>query len=431
MEECLWWQDTDTSGSSQFQIRLLSFLAKSAPLWPDSTFLSQLESWVKNLEDDNAWRALKAQGSIWWYYTSRLRKEVTWWSNHDEWHRAAYLLYGAYETDRFHNPANADDPHASFVLQTTRRWVKTARKKANGKKGCAAALTYMLLGLHNLPIALQGLDSLLELPKTSTLPDMKEQANSEDDDDDNDNDNDKWAYALSEDTYAGVTTGYYELALAGYTQEILQHLAQHIENTSHYRIAFTQMKYDERESRRLQRALTLISTFDIFFRLAQHSLNTINYRPWVNYDLTRPLPSLLNLSNTDGRETLLAGLLNGPWNASLRTLICSAILENIGDYRQVAFNLLHKWAELVLKDQSSHPDQVRLRYVQFLVEIGKMIQSWSTYWIALGLPAPSAFTHYRRHFQQWERQVKKRDQPLISALIQEVLEQLPLETQRA
>jgi hypothetical protein len=133
---------------------------------------------------------------------------------------------------------------------------------------------------------------------------------------------------------------------------------------------------------------------------------------------------LLTLANGDGREVLLVGILNGEWSARISVLLCAAIIENIGDYRKVAFILLQKWAELILKDQSPHPDQIRERYVHFLVEIGKMTSHWSTYWADLGLPTSPVLPHYRRGLEQWEKRAHKRDQPVVRALVQEVLEQL-------
>ncbi len=416
----LMWQDND-KGLSSLRLHLLRFLAHASP-WHDSDFLERLEAWTQSLddEDENSSRALWTQGVIWWSQdTNMLRRVADEYSDGEQWYRASYLLYGAYSSHRFENESEANDRHKSIILHHVYKWSQQARKKSNSTKGCAAALTYMLIGSHCLSIALNGLDHLLELPWDPSKP-LHEVEKPDDDDGEDEGD-----FA---DIYEGVVLSYYTLAYLGYTREILQHIAQRVEKDSHHRLALTSMKYDERKYHRGQRAIRLIASLDIFFRIAQESLKNMNYKPWVEYDLSSPLPERVYLDNDDvhGREVILTGVLNATWRSQVCTLLCGALMEeNIGDFHTPALKLVREWADFVLKDQGPHPDKVRQSYVQFLVELGKTLQNWGRYWNDVGYHAPSATVVYKRRIQQWGRDAQPKKRAIARALADEVVLQLP------
>ena len=405
MRDCYLWQDADSSGASQFKLRVLHFLAEEAPTWFDSAFLRQLHKWAGHLTDDNEYSALHALGVIYWHDREDLESMANNWAGDDEdWYRAAYLLEGAYEADRKKYGAGAHNEKKSPVLQIVQPWVKHAHAPAHVNEGCAAALTYALLGNYAPQLALKGLDALLELPRHA--PDGKETG-------------------IPENLYEAVVLSYLDLAVSGHVREVLQHLAQRMDRLSRHRLQLTEMKLDERERHRRQRQLNLIVAFDTFFRMAALSLTNANAKNahWVTYNLTQTLPSPPSFANKDGREMLLAGILiqdKSTWRADISTLLCAAIIEQWGDF---AFFLLRQWADIVLKDQSAYPNQVRKSYVQFMAEVGTMVNTWCHHLQALGFRPPPVTKTFQRKLGQWLAEGQRRNLP-IGALAQEVIDLL-------
>jgi hypothetical protein len=420
--ECLFWQDTDVNGLSQFQLRLLNFLARSAPLWPESIFLPQLRAWAASLEmdDDNAFRATRALGVVLWHYTGSLREIANSWTTKQSgmWHRAASLLYGAYETDRQAFGATANDPAKSPVLQLLGQWVRKARQSGAVNKGCAAALTYTLIGQHSLKTAIRGLSSLLELPRLKKGNSQKRDVDGAE----------ETEVEITEEIYECVVLGFHELAASSYLVEIIQYLAHQVEAVTYHRLPLTNMTYAKREYHRVQRQLTLIFALDTFFRIAGTSFyNVKTGQDWVNYNPAKPLPSPLSPINRDGREVLLASILlaaASPLYAPLRSLLCAVLIENTSDLRNLGFDLLRQWADFVLKDQSPRPGQVRQAYIQFLVELGQETHKWGRHINALGFYVSPTTERLQQRLQQWQQEGRRRQLP-IEMLAQEVLALLP------
>ncbi len=250
---------------------------------------------------------------------------------------------------------------------------------------------------------LGGLDSLLELPPTSP----KSQKEPE---------------GIAADIYEAVVLSYVDLAIYGYLQEVLHHLAKCLEPLSYRRLQLTEMKLYQRAHHRIQRQIKLIALLDAFSRIASYSFENSKDSQWVSYDLDQPLPSFISLTNNDDREILLAGILTASsWRSHISTLLCAALIEKLGDF---AFALLWLWADIVLKDQGPSPDRVRKAYVEFVVELGIMVHTWSDHLVALGFPIPPAISTFKRKLEKWQREGQPRHQP-IGILAQEILEQVP------
>jgi hypothetical protein len=393
------WQDTDSSGVSQFKLRVLHFLAEEAPTWFESTFLGQLKEWADHLADNNEFSALYALGIIYWHDSETLKSIAQQWARNDEnWYRAAYLLEGAYE-------AGANEKEKSPVLEIVESWVKNAYTPEHVNEGYTAAFTYMVLGSHDPQLALKGLDSLQEIPEH--MPDGQEPG-------------------MPVDLYTAIVWSYRDLAASGQISQVLQHLAQRVELLSHQRLELTGMKRDERELRRLQRQLSLLVAFNAFFHIVVESLVNLKNDHWVKYDLTQALPSPLSFENEDGREVLLAGVLiqgASPWRSEVRTLLCATLVERLG-FGDFAYLLMRDWSNIVLKDQSAHPDQVRKSYVQFLIEVGTKLEAWCRHLKDLGFRPPPATDMFKRKLGQWQAEGQRRNLP-IGALAQEIMELLP------
>jgi len=180
----LFWQDTDTQGSSPFGLRVLRFIAKESQMsfggQSGQIFLKLLQQWATVLKGECGWRATRALGVIWWSLDkNKLFGIATEWGNSEiprDWQRAAYFLEGAYEADRLVNGTVADDPKESAVLWVLKQWVSYARNSVNIRIGSSTAETYELIGRSSPELALRGLESLRELPSndvnngTDSLP---------------------------------------------------------------------------------------------------------------------------------------------------------------------------------------------------------------------------------------------------------------------
>lgn len=395
------WQDTKANGVSQFKLRVLDFLAEEAPGWFRSTFLDQLERWAMYLRDGNQYSALQALGMIHWHHREKLEGIAHVWARDDEnWYRAAYLLEGAYEADRAKYKANANNEKTSPVLQIVRAWAKPGLSAPRVNQGCAAALTYSLLGYYVPQLALKNLDALLELPR----------ANNEE-------------TGIAEDLYEVIVLSHLDLAV-WHLREVLQHLAEQVDHLCHHRLQLTEMKLEEREHHRLQRQLKVVAAFDTFFRLAALSLAQTAHRDWVTYDLTQALPTAPFFTDKYEKEVLLAGILvqdESAWRSSMSTILCATMIERLGD---MAFVLLRYWADLVLKDQSAYPDRVRQSYVQFMIEVATLAQAWRRHLDDLDFRSAPVADIFRRKLGQWLAEGQRRNLP-IGALAQEILEQLP------
>ncbi len=400
----LFWQD-HARGVSQFKVRVLHFIAEEVHMWYGSIFLDQLQIWAEELTDENGPRAVQALGAIWWHEAERLQQIANIWTRDEKWYRAAYLLDGAYEVDRSTFGDAADDANKSPVLWLVQKWAKESRLlgEVNRNRGCAAALTYTLIGERSPALALRGLDSLLDLPQSH--PQSQEEPE-----------------GIAEDVYAAVVLGYVDLAIYGQLREVLQHFARRLELISYRRLPLTEMKLHKRIHYRAQRQLQLIAMLDAFSHIANVSFQVSGKRDWVSYNLDKPLPSSISLTNNDGREILLVGILTGSsWREHISTLLCTALIEKLGDF---AFAVLRFWADIVLKDQGPAPHRVRRAYVEFVVELGTKVRTWCNHLVALGFPRPSTPETFRNKLEKWQREGEQHQRP-IGTLAQEILEQLP------
>ena len=213
-----------------------------------------------------------------------------------------------------------------------------------------------------------------------------------------------------------------DLAIYGQLREVLQHFARRLELISYRRLPLTEMKLHKRIHYRAQRQLQLIAMLDAFSHIANVSFQVSGKRDWVSYNLDKPLPSSISLTNNDGREILLVGTLtDNSWREHISTVLCAALIEDLGDF---AFAVLRFWADIVLKDQGPSPHKVRRAYVEFVVQLGTMVRTWCNHLVDLDFPMPSVQETFRSKLKKWQPEGEQHQRP-IGALAQEILEQLP------
>ena len=404
--ERLLWQDANTSGSSEFGVRVLRFIAREAVLGGslEQGFLEQLREWPRKFQGECAEKSARALGVIWWGQDmNQLWRLASTWAESDnlqDWRRVAALLQGAYEVESEELGENADLANRSQVLRKISSWVKESHASAKTKLGCAAAYAYGLIGQQSPEQALQGLKQLLRFPQSK-------------------GDNNKVNSPL--DVFVAGVLGYVTLTLSGHIRAVLAHLAASAEELSHQRQVFQET--GERRQYTRQRMISLASIFDAFFFIAASSLTATQRNIPASYSPEEDLPTYPTVPDENGRDVLLAGILAEEeimWRGYVGTILCAAILEG---QDKPPFDLMQQWAEIVLKHQGAKDSELRAAYLQFMVELGKDVNRWCNQIQNSGYRPLPAFDAYKRRLKLWQSNSRLR-QSSLGDFAHEVLQQL-------
>jgi hypothetical protein len=441
----LFWQDTDANTNSEFGTRLLLYIANEGALkfgaQEGQSFEGQLQAWVDDENEETAWRAARALGTFWYRQNKhRLYGEyIDKWARSErdiDWHRAAWSLNGVYKIDHVISRDAADDV-GKHVLSKLHDWVVEARKARNNQDvnlASTAAITYTLLGRSSPQIGMNGLDTLLELSLSELEVGMNglELPLSELEADYEVRDTLQEIYQkiqeIYQKIYEAVVFSYTDLATSGHhVREVLQHLAEYVRGACYERTRTGWGKRDERYRRELQRKWHVEAAFDIMYSITEASFSTLNNKRSVAYETTRLLPPMPTFESREGRDLILEGILirdEKEWRNSVSTLLCAAFIERNG---KLAFLLLRRWAELVLRDQSTQPDEVRRAYVSFMYELGIQVDTWCHRLREMDFPVLPITATFKQKLETWKMELRwsrQHEYIPIGLLAQEVLDKL-------
>lgn len=410
------WIDTDAQGNSLFKTRILSLLVNDMRFWRESDFYDQLLVWANHLVDENMSSALQALGAISWHDKQDLEQMAQNWAiRKTDWYRASSFLLGAYTLDlQEYGEERAHHPYKSPVLPLLQKWSQQALTPGRAYPACAAALTYALLGTTRPRMAFDGLENLLKQASQNFTP-------YEDDEE-----------SFPEKLYETIVMAYPFLADMGYLRLVLEYLAQQATRLVYERSRsdLSSMKQKERERYHREQWLRQVRTdiiLDAFYNIAIESLRRQKKTSWLNYPLDKPLPEYPSLRSSEGRETLLAGLLipsEDAWQSHICSLLCALLATNA---REAACDLLRQWAELILKDQGPSPDQTRLRYLQFLLKVVSTGIDWTQRLQSRNIKAPDVLPIFQRELGRWQKEGQRRNLPL-ALFAQDALDALAAST---
>ncbi len=268
--------------------------------------------------------------------------------------------------------------------------------------GCAVAYTYALIGMRSPGIALEGLESLLNLPLSNSTRALD---------------------GIGKIFATGVSA-YVILSWSGRVRDVLEHLAASTEQLSHARNLPRESK--KRQEYRLQRAVYLDVTLEAFFLVAAASSTDVQKIQDIQFSLSEPLPSQPAIPDSAGRDVLLAFLLSRSevrCQEYITTLLCAAIVERKS---REAFGFLRYWAEIVLQmreAQVSDAEEMYIIFRQFIVYLGRTVEKWCHDFEQLKLLPPPAFETFKKRLKQWCTEGAFYSHP-IGSLAQEVLQQL-------
>ncbi len=405
--ECLFWQDVNNYGVSDFGARVLIFLARE--------FSSKGEHWVSFSEHIQSWssrqkgyslRAAHALGVILWYQdVNQLRSKARDWAKAATSSRrrlTASLLNGAREIELIELGEQVKDRANSSVFQLLDEWREQLHdnmNKTNTNLGCAAANTYSSLGKRSqdINISLQALNDLLTIKQYKNI----------------DIDNARKLFATS-------ISSYVSFVWSGHLREVLRCLAGAAENivlrrTPH--VALEQRYYY------LQlREVRLNTLFETFLLIAATATpGTTNAAPEA---YTQEFSEQIAIPDPYERDTLFAAIMNGDnLRQSLLTLLCAAIVSLNG--KQV-FELIRQWANFVIGLQQITDTVSRQLYgifIHFMVELGKIIDEWSRDLTSRNYREPGVGDIYQHKLRQWEEEGRIHKSP-IGTLARQILEQL-------
>ncbi len=405
--ERLYWRDVDQYGLSTFGVNLLAFLTTEFINRGEhgQISLKVLEDWSKESNSEVSWKAAHSYGVVLWCHnTDQLGSIAEEWAKVNSLRsrrRTAELLDGAFEIERVRGNDEFNDERTSFiVLRLLDDWVSRVHKdfsKANTYLGCAVASTYGLIGRRSPEIALDGLERLLKLPQSRSTDETRS------------------IFA------AGVST-YVTLTWSGHIRYVLERLASSAERLSHQRDL--PRNADERQQYRRQREVRLNATLEAFFLIAAASLTEILDNHTASYTLTEQLSPYPAIPDPYGRDVLLMGLLlASDIRENIMTLLCAAIVEKKS---KPAFEFLRYWAEVVLKMRKGwegEAEEIYLSFRQFIVNLGKTVDTWCLDLEKQGLRSPQAVEVYKNRLEQWCIEGRYHSDP-IGSLAQEILNQL-------
>lgn len=387
--ERLFWRDIDSHGISTFEFRLLDFLAGEFMNkgLHGQNLLEVVRRWSQESEKEYSWLSARALGIFLWRQdVDGLRRRANEWARNDSvrgWRRTAMLLDSAYEIDSLKYPEKGNNAEVVPALQILRDWVQRGQQTLRPTDifvKCAAANTYALIGKRTLVVALDGLKELLPLTRSASMPDTNK-------------------------LFAAVVSAYVSLSWSGHIYGVLQRLAQVaaeavLQQTRSHRLI-------ERDAYRLQCEEQLEVTLKAFFLIAADSLAIVSITDVAAYKTL--LPDIPSLPDPFGRDVVLAGLLQDTKGCreQIITLLSAAIIERNRSNRPVAFDLLKRWAEIVLTAQAqADEDEKRwllISFTQFMTALGKTIHSWCCDLKKRKKHVPPADMLYKKQLEQWSR----------------------------
>jgi len=157
-----------------------------------------------------------------------------------------------------------------------------------------------------------------------------------------------------------------------------------------------------------------------FFLVTSCSLSAVDINVVATYHPSGHLHEHPICPDNKGRDILLAGILTTSeplWRNQLTTLLASIILEK--NY-PAAFYLMTRWGEIVLKNESKDAATLEDAYVQFLVQVGQQVLTWST---DRGATRLVAIGTYKRKLTLWLTD-RRLPHPHFKDLAQRVLKEL-------
>ncbi len=401
--ECLFWQDVDRYGLSDFGSRVLTFISKElcskGEHWP--SFAEEIQRWSswKKRYAHRATRAAHALGTILWVQDAAdLSNQARQWARTTAlyWQRlTASLLDGAREIEIVELGEQADNERHSAVLRLLSEWKEKVHEEQNAttiRLGCTIANTYGLLGRrpHDISLALQGLDDLLTFPDDQEIDITN-------------------VYPLFE----AAVLPYVSLTWAGHLRAVLQSLATIVQRLVLYRVLPPQLKKRERD--RMLHASYLETTLNAFFLVAatttpdkeipHTSLDTYMYS----------LGETVVIPDIDGRSALLVAILTADsMKESLITLLCAAIVSRHGG---PAFELMRSWIDTVVTSSNTSENPSKTYYnlmLQFMVDLGQTIDRWCNDLAARHYRKPSGGAVYRHKLALWQQEGERRKHPIAT-----------------
>ncbi|GCE25496.1 hypothetical protein KDA_09800 [Dictyobacter alpinus] len=367
--------------------RILHFIAEESVEWPGSqpgqSFIDMLQSWPEGLNGENSRRSARALGSILAYQNiNQLWRVANTWADRKtarDWRTAASLLAGAYETNVSKTQSKNTDALVDSLLRLLSQWTERWIQSTNPRVGCAAAYTYGLIGRH-LPLkALQGLEQLQNIPQRNVT---HRAINNVD--------------AFPSELASAIVSAYVTISLAGHIRSVLDALATQAEQLTHHHQPSTKISSYLQEKR--QREVVLNIIFDAFFLIAASSLSTSNPTINIPYNIHQSLPEQPTLPDRNKQDTLLSGILainENQWRQNLSILLCAAIIEGKS---KPAIDLLHQWASIILSQSNDQSEELYTHFVEFMVNLGKMLQCWQH-------DQPDKSGHYALALQAYENRL--------------------------
>jgi len=379
----LFWQN------AEFGRRMLQFIAEESVEWSgyhsEQTFLDILQKWPEELHGEIARRAARMLGGMLAYQsTNQLWRVANAWAdskNSRNWRLAASLLGGAYEIGYCEADRRTGSEIMASVLRLLRQWGERFTLSANTRVACAAAQAYSLLGRWSLEQALQGLNSLLQVPQKKVEKDKE---------------------TLPGELASTLVSAYISLTWQGSIRGVLAALAEYAEQWSHQYSPPT--KIGEYQYYRQRRELILNVTFDTFFLIASSSLSVAQDVMLAEYSATLPLPASPPLPDHEGRDVLLAGLLSAGetvWGNQLTVLLCAAIVEG---KNKPAFELLQQWATMVLVWQGGEAQALYINFVRFMATLAKLLEIWCRDLESRGMTRQLPIKMYREMLSRWMKE---------------------------
>lgn len=403
--ERLFWIDVDIYGLSKFELRLLDFLAGEfmSKGVHGQDFLEVLRQWSQESEKEHSWRSARALGVfLWRQNVDELLHMASDWARKRSlrgWRRTAMLLEGAYEIDCLKFPEKEGDIKSKPVFQLLNGWAKRGKQDPSMTDiymKCAAANTYELIGKEKPTVAIRGLEQLISFTRIETAQDTNR-------------------------LFAAIVSAYVSLSWSGHIHEILTYLASMAKEAILRHSS--PIKLSERNLYRQQCEAKLDIALKAFFLVSADSCSESTTDDISAY--SNPIPSLPSFPDPLRRDIILAGLLaqniNG-WSEQVTDLLCAAIMEKSRDNRSVAFDLIYKWAETLLRMQSefdSGEKQLIKEFGQFMVNLNKTISEWYIDLNKRGRHSPPANKIYKKQLERWSR-----EKFIIGPLAREVLRQL-------
>lgn len=345
---------------------------------------NKLLEWSQKLHSEEySWRSARALGVFLWHQNvDELRRTAYSWAKNgslSSWRRTAMLLDGAFEIDNLKGSENEGNVKNSPILRLLDEWIERyqqAKSMIDISMGCAAANAYGLIGKRKPEIALPNLERLLQIQYSSSL---------------------------SERLSAAVVSAYVSLSWSGHIRDVLAYLASIAEQAILQPLRPAKMS--ERDLYRQQCEIRLNTALEVFFLVAADSLSAAGASSSTAY--CAPLPDHPSLPDPSGRDIVLAGVLAQNaygWREQVIRLLCAAIID--GSSRLIAFDLIHRWAETLLKMRegpSCEAKQLITLFKQCMVDLGRTVDAWGLDLKKRRRYSPPTDVIYKKRLEQWSK----------------------------